>query len=293
MADHPRFGPAGVPPTFRMLNADLEDVPALLHEEGLDALEYEAIHWGGVPQIRREEAEKLGSKADENDVWLSLHGSYFINFNGEKQIVEASKKRLVACAIGADWMKAHTVVFHSGFYGKRTLAEAHRRVVEAMDDVVATLKGLGITGVRLGAETMGKPSQVGSLEDVLGFCEAVEQTQLVIDWAHLHARSRGSFRTVEDFRKVVEQTESRLGTEAMRDMHCHFTKIEYSDKGERRHHVMDEAGYGPSFEMLAKVIADFRLRPVLICESPLLDIDALKMRDMFRKELEGSWLTVR
>jgi deoxyribonuclease-4 len=271
-----------------MMNASLEDVPELLREEGLDALEYEAIYWGGVPQIRREEAEKLGSKAEQNDVWLSLHGSYFINFNGEKQIVEASKKRLVACAIGADWMRARTVVFHPGFYGKKTPAEAYRHIVDAMKDVAATLKGLGITGVKLGAETMGKPSQIGSLEDVLGFCEEVEQTQLVIDWAHLHARGRGRFRTVEDFRKAVEQAESRLGSEATRNMHCHFTKIEYSEKGERRHHVMDEADYGPSFEMLAKVIVDFRLKPVLICESPLLDIDALKMRDMLRKELEDS-----
>ncbi len=256
-----------------------------MREEGLDALEYEAIYWGGVPQIRREEAEKLGLKADENDVWLSLHGSYFINLNGEKQIVEASKKRLVACAIGADWMKAHTVVFHPGFYGRKPPAEAYRRVVEAMNDVVATLKGLGIISVRLGAETMGKPSQVGSLEDALGFCEDVEQTQLVIDWAHLHARNRGRFRTIEDFRKVVEQAESRLGSEAVQNMHCHFTKIEYSEKGERRHHILDEAGFGPSFEILVKVIVEFRLRPVLICESPLLDIDAVKMRDMFRKEL--------
>jgi len=293
MADRPRFGPAGVPPTFRMMNAGLEDAPALLREEGLDAFEYEAIYWGDVPQIRREEAEKLGSKAYENDVLLSLHGSYFINFNGEKQIVEASKKRLIACAIGADWMKANTVVFHPGFYGKRPLPEAHKRVVGAMKDVVATLKSLGATGVRLGAETMGKPSQIGSLEEILGFCEEVEQTQLVIDWAHLHARDRGRFKRVEDFREAIEQAESRLDTEAIRNMHCHFTKIEYSEKGERRHHTMDEIGYGPSFEMLAKVIVDFRLRPVLICESPLLDIDALKMRDIFRKELKGSLHAVR
>ncbi len=293
MADRPRFGPAGVPPTFRMMNAGLEDAPALLREEGLDAFEYEAIYWGDVPQIRREEAEKLGSKAYENDVLLSLHGSYFINFNGEKQIVEASKKRLIACAIGADWMKAHTVVFHPGFYGKRPLPEAHKRVVGAMKDVVATLKSLGATGVRLGAETMGKPSQIGSLEEILGFCEEGEQTQLVIDWAHLHARDRGRFKRVEDFREAIEQAESRLDTEAIRNMHCHFTKIEYSEKGERRHHTMDEIGYGPSFEMLAKVIVDFRLRPVLICESPLLDIDALKMRDIFRKELKGSLHVVR
>jgi deoxyribonuclease-4 len=271
----------------------LEDVPGLLREAGLDALEYEAIYWGGLPQIRQTEAEKLSQKAQENDVWLSLHGSYFINLSGEKQIVEASKKRLLACAVGAHWMKAHTVVFHPGFYGKKAKAEVFRQIVEAMRDVVASMRSLGIGDVKLGAETMGKPSQVGSLEDVLGFCEEVEQTQLVVDWAHLHARDRGRFRTIEAFRKVVEQAEDQLGKEAVQDMHCHFTKIEYSEKGERRHHVLDEAGYGPSFESLAKVIVEFGLRPVLICESPLLDIDAVTMRDIFRRVFESQQASSR
>ena len=67
-------------------------------------------------------------------------------------------------------------------------------------------------------------------------------------------------------------------------MHCHFSKIEFTYKtGEKRHRVLDEAGYGPDFRMLAEVMAEFRLRPVLICETPILDVDAVKMRDMFRE----------
>ena len=286
MADRPRFGPAGVPPTFRLMNAGLGDIPRLLREEGLDAFEYEAIYWGTKPQIKKEDAERLGLTAKENDVWLSMHGSYFINLLGEKSIVEASKKRLIACAIAAEWMKAHVVVFHPGFYGKKSRAEAFKNCVEVMKEVVADVKGFGIRNVKFGAESMGKPSQFGSLEDVLGLCEAVEQTQLVIDWSHLHARDRGRFRTVQDFRKVVNEIEKRLGKEAAKNMHCHFTKIEFSDKGERRHHILDEADYGPDFEMLATVIAEFGLMPVIISESPLLDIDALKMRDILNEKLE-------
>jgi len=286
MADHPRFGPAGIPPTFALMKTALEDVPSFLRGEGLDAFEYEAIYWGAKPQMRKEEAEKLGLRARENDVWLSFHGSYFVNLNGEKQVVDASKKRLVACATAAEWMGAHVVVFHPGFHGKKVPMEAFRSCVVAMKEVATTMRTLGIKNVKLGAETMGKKSQVGSLEDILGFCEEVEQTQLVVDWSHLHARDQGRFRTVEDFREAVVKIENRLGKEAVKNMHCHFTKIEYSDKGERRHHVLDETGYGPSFEMLAEVIAEFRLRPVIICESPLLDIDAVKMRDILRKKLE-------
>jgi len=86
---------------------------------------------------------------------------------------------------------------------------------------------------------------------------------------------------------VVEEVERKLGTEAARNMHCHFSKIEYTDKGERRHHVLDETRYGPTFEMLAEVIAEFKMRPIIICETPFLDVDAMKMRDTYRRIMES------
>lgn len=287
MADHPRFGPAGVPPIFRDMGASLADVPRLLREEELDAFEYQAVRWGQKPQMKKEDAEELGLEARKNDVLLSLHGSYFINFCGEKEIREASKRRLIACATAAEWMNAHVVVFHPGFYGQKPKKEVLKNCMEVLRDIVETMKALGIKNVKLGPETMGKPSQLGSLDEVLTICKEVEQTQLVIDWSHLHARDRGRFRTVDDFREVVEEVEKRLGTEAARNMHCHFTKVEFTRKGERRHHILDEKRYGPNFVMLARVIAEFKLRPVIICETPILDIDAMKMRDILQKEING------
>jgi deoxyribonuclease-4 len=287
MADRPRFGPAGVPLAFRAMKATLADVPRLLKDEGLDAFEYQAVRWGAKPQMRREKAEQLGLKAEEHEVWLSLHGSYFINFCGKRETIEASKNRLIACATAAEWMKAHVVVFHPGFYGKKQPKEAFEDCLEAVKEVVETMKTLGIRNVKLGPETMGKISQFGSLDEILGLCEQIEQTQPVIDWAHLHARCRGCFKKVEDFRKGVEEIERRLGTDAVKNMHCHFTKVEFTDKGERRHHTMDKAGYGPDFTMLAKVIAEFKLRPVIISESPVPDVDAIKMRKILQKELES------
>jgi deoxyribonuclease-4 len=286
MADHPRFGPAGIPPIFRILGAQSFDVPRLLREEGLDAFEYQAVRWGQKPQMKQEDAERLGVEARKNDVLLSMHGSYYVNLSGKKEVVEASKRRIVACATAARWMGAYVVVFHMGFYGRFEKSYAFRSCVNALKDIVATMNSLGIRNVKLGPETMGRVYQVGSLDEILTICEEVEQTQLVIDWSHLHARHQGRFRKAEDFRAVVEEVERRLGTEAAKDMHCHFSKIEYTDKGERRHHVLDEARYGPDFEMLAEVIAEFNMRPVMICETPILDVDAMKMRDILKKVTE-------
>lgn len=285
MADRPRFGPAGVPPLFRILKATLADVPGLLREEGLDAFEYQAVRWGTKPQIKREDAEKLGSEARKNDVLLSLHGSYFINFCGEQTVIEASRKRLIACAIAAEWMKAHVVVFHPGFYGKRLKREAFATCVKALKETISVMKTLGIRDVKIGPETMGKHAQLGSLGEVLSLCEKVEETQPVIDWSHLHARDRGRLRTVDDFRRVIEEIERRLGTDVVKNLHCHFTKIEFTSRGERRHHILDENSYGPDFRMLAQVIAEYDLKPVIISESPILDLDAIKMRNIVKKEL--------
>jgi deoxyribonuclease-4 len=156
-----------------------------------------------------------------------------------------------------------------------------------LKDVAEIMRASGIANVKMGPETMGRHYQLGTLNEILSLCEEVAQTQLVVDWGHLHARDGGRFKTVDDFRKLAENVENRLGTEVVRDMHCHFTKIEFTDKGERRHHIMDEMGYGPDFSMLAEVIAEFKLKPVIISESPILDMDAIKMRDILKKELKS------
>jgi deoxyribonuclease-4 len=281
MTCKPRFGPAGVPPFFRTMGAELPDVPVLLREEGLNAFEYQASRWGQTPQMKQQAAEQLGSEAKRSDVLLSLHGSYYVNLAGKKEVIEASKRRLIACATAAQWMGAYVVVFHLGYYGAKGKKAAFRDCVDALSDVAKTISSMGINSVKLGPETMGKHVQVGSLEEILTICETVEGTQLVIDWGHLHARSGGRLNTASDFRAVVEEAEKRLGTKTVKDMHCHFSKIEFTRKGERRHHILDEKAYGPNFASLAEIILEFRLHPIVICETPLLDVDAMKMRDTF------------
>ena len=231
--------------------------------------------------MKQQAAEQLGSEAKRSDVLLSLHGSYYVNLAGKKEVIEASKRRLIACATAAQWMGAYVVVFHLGYYGAKGKKTAFRDCVDALSDVAKTISSMGINSVKLGPETMGKHVQVGSLEEILTICETVEGTQLVIDWGHLHARSGGRLNTASDFRAVVEEAEKRLGTKTVKDMHCHFSKIEFTRKGERRHHILDEKAYGPNFASLAEIILEFRLHPIVICETPLLDVDAMKMRDTF------------
>ena len=284
MADHPRFGPAGTPWAFKELRRSITELPSFLRQEGLDALEYQAVRWGPLPQIRKESAEKLGFEAKQNDIWLSMHGSYFISLQSEKTVVEASKKRLLACAKASEWMQAKVLVFHPGFYMGHGHKEILKRSIDVVDNVVAEMKSLGIT-VKLGLETMGKRSQFGSLEEVLAVCERIDQAVPVIDWSHIHARSQGGLVTKADFVRVIDQIEERLGTDMAENLHCHFSHMEFSAKGEVRHRTLGERRYGPDFQLLAQLIVELGLKPVVICESPLIDVDAQKMRDTYLDEV--------
>jgi len=286
MVKQTRFGTAGVPPAFRLLKAKLPDVPGLLREEGLDAFEYQAVRWGDKPQIKQQDAINLGIEAKKHDVRLSVHGSYFINLAGTDDVVSASKARILAGATAADWMGAYVLVFHTGFYGKFEKSYAFDVCVKALKDVSQTMKDMGLK-VKLGPETMGRKFQVGSINEIMSICQEVENTQLVVDWGHLHARDLGVFKKIDDIRVVAEKIESTLGSEMLQEMHCHFSKIEFSSQGERKHHPLDEPRYGPEFELLAKVLLDFKMHPTIICETPLLDIDALKMKKILQQVSEG------
>jgi deoxyribonuclease-4 len=277
-----------MPPGFKVLKQPVTEVPKYLRAEGLDSFEYQMVRWGPIPQIRQEMAERLGKNARELDVWLTAHGSYFVNLTSvQKETLEASKKRLLACVTGANWMGAHIVVFHPGSYAGRSPKDVYLTFEKAMKEVVEKMRSLGITKVHLAPETMGKGSQFGSLDEVLRLCERVELTEPNVDWGHLHARDRGRFKTIDDVSKVMDEIEKRLGSESLKNLHCHYSHIEFTDKGERRHHNLERVEYGPDFRFLAKLIAERGLKPVVTCETPNLDVDAVKLRDMVLKELKA------
>jgi deoxyribonuclease-4 len=193
--------------------------------------------------------------------------------------VEASKQRLLACATAADWMDAYVMVFHTGFYGKFEKDYALKTCIAALKEVSAQMKSMGIK-TKLGPETMGRKSQVGTMDEIIAINREVECTHLVLDWGHLHALHQGAFKTADDMRKIAEKIEMELGTQTLRGMHCHFSKIEFSAVGEKRHHTLGEAAFGPEFRHLAEVILDFGMHPTVICETPLLDVDARKMKEI-------------
>ena len=123
-------------------------------------------------------------------------------------------------------------------------------------------------GVRIGVETMGKLNQLGTIEEVIELCKLGGTLSPVVDFGHVNCRELGAaFKTKDDYRRVFDRIGETLGDSYARDLHCHFSKIEYTDKGEKKHLTFKDDKFGPPYEPFAEAIAEYGLTPSIVCES--------------------------
>jgi deoxyribonuclease-4 len=274
-----RFGPAGNPLGYK---GETPQVCSYIRGRGLESYEYQATY--GV-RISKQSALELKENAKENDVRVSMHAPYYINLCSQKEdVVERSIQRLIQSAKAAEWTGAYRIVFHPGFYTKYTPMEAMKRVHGTLNDLEERLDSLDVTDYMFAPETTGKKSQLGNLEEIIEICRSHEHFAPTVDFAHLHARWGGTIKDKNDYGKIFEKLENELD---LKSLHSHFTHIEFTDKGERRHHTLCEDNYGPPLEPLLAEIIEGGWNVTLICESPLLDEDALLMQMNYRRILNN------
>lgn len=153
----------------------------------------------------------------------------------------------------------------------------------AKDTLLKTLEAVGDTPVHLGLETMGKINQLGTLDEVIELCALDPHLYPAVDFGHMNARERGGlFATTDDYRRIFHAVAERLGDEKARYMHCHFSKIEYTSAGEKRHLTFTDEVFGPTFEPLAEALVRDDLCPRIICESAgTMAEDALYMQNAY------------
>jgi deoxyribonuclease-4 len=255
----------------------LTQTPGWLDRVGLDAFEYEATR--GV-SASEESLLAFGAKAREHGIRLSLHTQYYISLSGvdpEKRLksIEYVEKSLWA----ADLMGADTIVIHSGSAGKISREEAMRLSCDTLEQLLTALDGR-YENIRLGIETMGKLNQLGTLDEVIEQCGVSPIFTPVVDFGHLNARAcGGEFPNADAYRRVFDRIGDRLGDAHAMHLHCHFSRIEYTAAGEKRHLTFADEIYGPFFEPLAEAILREGVCPRIICESAGTQAeDALSMK---------------
>ncbi|OPX85327.1 MAG: putative endonuclease 4 [Pelotomaculum sp. PtaB.Bin104] len=276
-----RFGPAGASDSFyEERRKSSLDMPEWLKLRGLNAFEYQC---GRGVHIGEETAMRLGRQAKEHGIQLSLHAPYYINLSSTDPTLQVKTRgHLIKSLRVAQAMGAKTVVFHPGAGSGGDRKDALARASRFFKEILAEVEGQGLAGIVLAPETMGKQNQLGSLEEVLELCELGEQVRPCLDFGHLHAVSGGGLADQAAFAVLLDQIESRLGAFYLQDLHIHFSPIEYTAAGEKKHRTGLEPGFGPDFALLAELLIERGMTPTVICESAGRQAeDAATYRDIY------------
>jgi len=274
--DKLRFGTAGSP-LSSLARGPLEGIPQV-RKINLEAMELEFVR---QIFISEEKAPEIKKAAFQNDVALTCHGQYFINLNSDSETILASKKRICHAAKIASLCGAYSMTFHAAYYMKADPEHVYQKVKSSMKEIINALQNEGHT-LWIRPETTGKGTQWGDLKEILRLSQEVEQVLPCIDFSHLHARTGGKNNTLPEFRAMLTEIEKAKGREALHNMHIHVSGIEYSEKGERNHLNLHESDL--NYTDLIKAWKEFKIKGVVISESPNIEGDALLMKNEYFKE---------
>ena len=258
------FGPGGNSQAF--YNAGFKstiDAPRFVRSIGLNAYEYEA---GNGIAASLETLYKIGKAAKEQGIKMSFHTPYFISLSGVEQEKRLKSIKYIADSLDAAYaLGAGTIVVHTGSAAKISREEAMRLCA---DTIAKTLAAVDTRGIRIGLETMGKKNQLGTLDEVIELVKMSDELVPVVDFGHLNARECGGvFNSADDYRRVFDKIANAKGDKVAKNLHCHFSMIEWTTSGEKKHLTFDAVEYGPLFEPLAEAMVKDALTPTIICES--------------------------
>lgn len=277
-----RFGPAGNSSLFYTEgNKSSLQMPSWLKKKGLNAYEYQC---GRGVRVKDEFCAELKKSSDENDIFLSIHAPYFINLASDdaeklnKSLGHIEKSLIAAAKMGAKLIVVHPGAVNKGKPRGESLAMAKAFLEEVLGNTSQFKE------IKIGLETMGKVNQLGNLDEILELCSLSDRLKPVIDFGHLHAREQGLLTNTENFDRVLNEIGEKLGIERLRNIHIHFSPMEYTQGGERRHRTFDEKEFGPRFEDFAPLLLKYAMEPVIISESADKQTeDAMLMRDIYNK----------
>ena len=92
---------------------------------------------------------------------------------------------------------------------------------------------------------------------------------------------RDRYNSYDEFVEILSYLEKELGKDILKNMHMHFSGIEYGDKGEIKHLNLEESDF--KYRELAKALKDYSIEGVIISESPNIEGDAMLLKRVYNE----------
>ena len=275
-----RFGPSGNSQAFYDAGyKESAQAPQWLSSMGLSAYEY-SFTLGQF--VSDKTATKIRTEVEKYDIEISVHAPYYINFaNNSDTAFENNYKFLMNSVEGLKKLGGRHCVFHIGSQMKMTREEAFNNLKNSFKLFLKEFEK-NASGVFLCPETMGKYTQMGTVDEIFEICSWSDYLIPTLDFGHINCVMQGELKNKQDFVVILQKGIDKIGYEKMRDCHIHFSKIMYGAKGEIKHLTFEDSQFGPEPLPMLEAVKELKLEPVIISESNGTQaIDSKTMRDLY------------
>lgn len=281
-----KFGPSGTCFDFAESGYNgTKDIPKWIKDNGLDCFEYS---FGRGVNMKDETAKELGEIFKIHKIEISVHAPYYINFASVEEVKAENSFEYIEKSLNAlSLLGGKRCVFHPGSPLKNNREDAFKLLLNRMN-LLAEYLSMGIyKDFILCPETMGKKAQLGTLDEIIEICKIYKNFYPCIDFGHLNARDTGSIKSYDDYKKIADKLFDNLDEVKVKNMHIHFSKIEYTQSGELRHLTFADNKFGPDYEPLIKLISDYKLTPYIVSESAGYQTREAKIMKNYYKKINN------
>lgn len=266
------FGTAGVPHGSRK-RSTLSGIKRI-KEIGLGAME---VEWVRGVRMGEELASKVNDLSNDLGIKLTGHGPFWINLNSEEdKKLEQSKGRVLRTIRRGYQCGCESVTFHPAYYLNQRPEEVYNHLKGVLQGIISEVN---IGSLKVSLETTGKRSQFGTVDEILGLAQEIDNVSICLDFAHIFARSQGKVNSYEQFRGILEKVENKLGSDALKNIHVHLAGIAYGKGGEKRHLFLKDSEF--RYKEVLEALKDLEVEGILICESPIPERDILLVKETY------------
>jgi len=281
-----RFGPSGICNAFYEQGfKETLQMPAWLHNQGMNAYEY-SFSLGKF--LSDETATKIAEEAKKNNVKVSVHAPYYINFCNITDIATENNARFLLNSMHSlKILGGNHCVFHTGAQMKFTRTEALNNIEKNLKDFMEYYHQVGeYEDMYICPETMGKYSQVGSPAEIFEICRWDKNLIPTLDFGHINCIMQGKLQTKQDYLDILNLGIEKIGYDKMKNCHIHFSRIKFNEKGEMAHLTFQDTEYGPEYQPMIDAVMELKLEPDIISESRgTQGPDAKTMQDYYKSKI--------
>jgi deoxyribonuclease-4 len=219
-----------------------------------------------------EEIEHISKISKDVDVTLHMHSPYYISFTESRELYNRSIQVTKWSLILANALKAEDIIIELGMLSP---TEGKKPILKALDELKKWMKKMSLK-IKIGVTTTPKKELFGSIDEIFELCKSDSMFFPVLNFSYIYARNPELFKSPEKMQEII----SKAYELSQQKLYIQFSGVEMKNNELRLTPLKRSV---LKFDIIADILAKNNYEATVISTSPLLEHDAIYMKQTYEK----------